>query len=110
MAPNTLATPSGKTITTPHHLHPLVEVDFPPFVDDFHLEMDLALDKEAFIFALTHSPHLSSNNPSGMVYELLRDCFVPNHFVNGFDLFIEICEHIIRGHVFPLVSCLLVTS
>ncbi len=45
LAPNTLPTPLAKTITTLHHLHPLVEVDFPPFVNDFHLEMDLALDK-----------------------------------------------------------------
>jgi hypothetical protein len=48
LAPNTLVTPLAKTITTFHHLHPLVEVDFPPFVDHFHLEMDLILDKEAF--------------------------------------------------------------
>jgi hypothetical protein len=44
-----------------------------------------------------------------MVYELLRDCFVHDDFVSGFDLFLEICEHINRGHVLPLVSHLLVT-
>jgi hypothetical protein len=45
-----------------------------------------------------------------MVYELLQDYFVPNDFANGFDLFLEICEHIICGHVLPIVLCLLVTS
>jgi hypothetical protein len=55
-----------------HLLHPLVEVDFPPFFDDFHLETKVILDQEAFVFALVRSPHLSSNGPSNMVYELLR--------------------------------------
>jgi hypothetical protein len=44
-----------------------------------------------------------------MVYELLWDCFVPNDFVNGFDIFLKIYEHIICGHVLTLISCLLVT-
>ncbi len=47
-------------------------------------------------------------SPLGMVYELLRDCFVLDDFVNGFDLFFEICRHITHGHVPPSVSCLLV--
>ncbi len=54
-----------------HHFHPLVEVDLPPFVDDFNPKMDLVLDGKAFIFASLHSSHLSSNNPLNMVYELL---------------------------------------
>jgi hypothetical protein len=41
-----------------------------------------------------------------MVYELLWDCFVPDDFANGFDLFFEICGHIVRGHVPPSISCL----
>jgi hypothetical protein len=77
LAPNTITTPSTKTITTLHHLHPLVEVDFSPFVNDFHLEMDFTLDREAFIFALTCSPYLSSSNPSGVVYELFTRLFCP---------------------------------
>ncbi len=32
-----------------------------------------------------------------------------NDFANGFDIFLEICEHITCGHVLPLISCLLVT-
>jgi hypothetical protein len=44
--------PLVKTIVAFHHLHPLVDIDLPPFVDDFHLEMDFVLDIEAFIFAL----------------------------------------------------------
>jgi hypothetical protein len=36
-----------------HYLHPLAEVNFPPFVEDFHPEMDLVLDRETFIYALT---------------------------------------------------------
>jgi hypothetical protein len=71
--------------------------------------MDITLDRKAFIFSLTCFPRLSSSSPSSMVYELLHDYFVPSDFANGFDLFIEICEHIIRGHVLPLISCLLVT-
>jgi hypothetical protein len=41
---------SGKTIAALCHLHPLVEVDLPPFIDYFHLKMDLILDRKAFIF------------------------------------------------------------
>jgi hypothetical protein len=43
-----------------------------------------------------------------MVYELLWDCFVHDDFASGFDLFLEICEHITCGHVLPSVSHLLV--
>jgi len=44
-----------------------------------------------------------------MVYELLWDCFVHDGFANGFDLSLEICEHITRGHVLPSLSHLLIT-
>ncbi len=37
LAPTTHVAPLVKTITTLHHLHPLVEVDLLLFVDDFHL-------------------------------------------------------------------------
>jgi hypothetical protein len=36
ITPNTHVAPLTETITTLHHLHPLVEVDLPPFVDNFH--------------------------------------------------------------------------
>jgi hypothetical protein len=36
--------PLVETIATFQHLHPLAKVDLPPFVDDFHLEIDLVLD------------------------------------------------------------------
>jgi hypothetical protein len=108
LAPNILAAPSAKTIVALRYLYPLVEVDLPPFVDNYHPKMDLVLDRKAFIYALTHFPHLSFNSPSGMVYELLWECFVHDDFVNGFYLFFEICEHITCGLVFPSVSRLLV--
>jgi hypothetical protein len=44
------------------------------------------------------------------VYEFLQDYFVLDDFTNDFDLIFEICEHIICGHVPPLVSHLLVAS
>ncbi len=65
------------------HLHPLAEVDFPLFVDDFHPKTDFVLDTNAFIFALACSSRLSFDGPSSMVYELLQDCFVPDDFANG---------------------------
>jgi hypothetical protein len=102
--------PSAKTIVAFHHLHPLVKVDFPPFVDDFHLEIDLALDRKTFIYTLTHSPCLSSNSPLILVYERLQDYFVLDDSTSDFDLIFEICEHITHGHVPPLVSHLLVAS
>jgi hypothetical protein len=87
LAPNILSTPSTETIMALHHFHPSVEVDLPPFVDNFHPKIDLVLDIEAFIFALTRSPHLSFNGPSNMVYEFLRDYFVLNNCATGFDFF-----------------------
>jgi hypothetical protein len=63
--------PSVKTITALRHLHPLPKIDLPPFVDYFHLEMDFILDREAFIYALTSFPHLSSNCFLSMVYTWL---------------------------------------
>jgi hypothetical protein len=61
----------------PSPFHPLAEVDLPPFVNDFHLKMNLVLDWKTFIFVLTHSSCLSSNGHSGVVYEFLWDLFCP---------------------------------
>jgi hypothetical protein len=72
-----------------HLLHPFIDVDFLPFIDDVHFEIEVILDQEAFIFSLVHSPHLSFRGPSDMVYELLQNCFVPNDSMNGFDLFLR---------------------
>jgi hypothetical protein len=76
LAPNTLVTPLAYNIKTFHHLHPMAKVDPPPppplpFVEDFLTETDLVLDKETFVFALAHSPCLSSDDPLSMGYELL---------------------------------------
>ncbi len=108
LAPSTLSTPSVKTITALCHLHPLVEVDLPSLVDNFHLKMDFLKNKKTFISTLTRSPCLSFHDPLNMVYELLWDWFVPNDFASGFDFFFEICKHIIHGHVLPSVSHLFV--
>jgi hypothetical protein len=43
-----------------------------------------------------------------MVYEFLWNYFFLDDYVSGFDLFFEICRHIVHGHVPPLVSCLIV--
>jgi hypothetical protein len=51
--------------------HPLAEVDFPPFIDDLHLETKVILDQKTFVFALVCSPHLFFGGPSSMVYDLL---------------------------------------
>jgi hypothetical protein len=71
LAPTIHVAPLVKTIVAFHHLHSLAEVDLPLFIDDFHPKMDLVLDRETFIFVLTHSPRLSFDGPSIMVYELL---------------------------------------
>ncbi len=39
-----------------------------------------------------------------MVYELLRDCFVLDDFASGFNLFFEVCGHIVQGHIPPSIS------
>jgi hypothetical protein len=85
-------------------LHPLVEVDLPPFINEFHLEIEVTLNREAFISALACSPCVSSIGPLDMVYELLQNCFVLNDYMNGFDLFFEVCGHIAQGHVPPSTS------
>jgi hypothetical protein len=87
-------------------LHPTVEVDPPPFVDDFHLETKVTLNQEAFVFVLGFLPHLFFGGISSMVLELLRDCFILDDFSNGFNLFFEVSRHIDQSHVSPLVSCL----
>ncbi len=52
-------------------LYPLIEVDLPLFVDDFHLKIEVTLNQKAFNSISVHSPHFSSSGPSSMVYELL---------------------------------------
>jgi hypothetical protein len=66
---NTLATPSNKTTKVFCFLHQLVEVDFPPFIDDFHLEMKVSLDRKTFIYVLVYSPCFSSKGLSPGVYD-----------------------------------------
>ncbi len=67
LAPNILTAPLVESITTFRHFHLLVKDDFPPFVNDFHLEMDLFFNKEAFISTLTRFPRLSSGSLLSMV-------------------------------------------
>jgi hypothetical protein len=67
----------------------------PPFVDDFHLETKVTLNHKTFIFALAHSPCFSSDGPLGTVYEFLQNYFVLDDYVSGFNLFFEICGHIV---------------
>jgi hypothetical protein len=87
---STLAAPSYEITGVFHLFHSLVEVDHPPFVDDFHPEMEVTLDWEAFVFALAQLPHLFFDGPLGMVYELLWDCFFLNDLASGFDLFFDV--------------------
>jgi hypothetical protein len=63
--------------------HPSIEINVPPFDNDFHPKTKVFKNQDAFIFTLARSPHFSSNGPSDMVYELLQYYFVPNDFVNG---------------------------
>jgi hypothetical protein len=63
LALSTPATPFDETAKVLRLLHPLVEVDLPPFVDDFHLEMEVTLKWEVFVFALACSSCLSSGGP-----------------------------------------------
>jgi hypothetical protein len=102
--------PSNDTMATLCFFHPLVKVDLPPFVDDFHLEIKVILNWETLIFTLAHSPHLWSSGLSSMVCELLQDYSIPKDSTNGFDLFFEICGHIVCGHVSPCILHLFVAS
>jgi hypothetical protein len=87
LAHSTPMTPLIETITTLWHLLPLAEVNFYPFVDNFHPKMNLVLDRKTFISMFPCFPHLSFDSPLGMVYELLKDCFVVDNFASGFDIF-----------------------
>jgi hypothetical protein len=77
LAPSAHVAPSDKTMrvlkTTRvlHLLHPFAKVDFLPFIDDFHLEMEVTLDRMEFIFALAHPSCFSFSDLSSMVYKLL---------------------------------------
>jgi hypothetical protein len=73
LAPNTLVAPLVKTIATLHYLHPLPGLTSPFLLTIFIQRQIFVLDRESLIFALTHSPHLSSSDPLVMVYELLWD-------------------------------------
>ncbi len=97
---NILATPFDKTIKVFCFLHQHVEVDLPFFIDDFHREMEVTLNREAFIYVLAYLPCLSSGGISPIVYEFWQDCFVPNDFANGFNLFFEVCGHIVCSIMF----------
>jgi len=69
---STPAAPFNETIGVLCFLHSLFGVDFPLFVDDFHLEMQTILNWKTFVSALTFSPCLSFGGPLGMVYGVLQ--------------------------------------
>jgi hypothetical protein len=96
-----------KSFTFSIHLLRLIS---PHFFNDFHLKMKIILAREAFVSTLICSPRLFSSGPLNMLYELLWNCFVPIDYAMSFDLFFEICGHIVWGHVPPLILCLFSTS
>lgn len=79
--------PFDETMATFKPFHPLAKVDFPLFVNDFHLKIEVTSHRKAFIFALTCSSHLISNSISSMVYKHLQYYFVPYDSMSGFDFF-----------------------
>ncbi len=54
LALNTYVAPFDETTKVFHLLHLFVEVDFHPFVDDFHLETKVILDQKTFIWFVHH--------------------------------------------------------
>jgi hypothetical protein len=54
---STHVAPSDETMGVLCFLHPAIEVDLPPFMDDFHPEMKVILNRKTFIFVLAHSPY-----------------------------------------------------
>jgi hypothetical protein len=89
-----LVTPSDKTTVFLNFLHQHIEVDLPLFINDFHPEMEVILNRKAFIYVLAYSPCLFSGGLLPMVYEFWQDCFVPNDFASGFNFFFKVCGHI----------------
>jgi len=57
--------------------------------------MKFTLDQGPIISAFVRSSHFSSDGPLGMVYELLYKKIVLDDFANGFNLFFNICGHIV---------------
>jgi len=68
LTPNTHVAPSNEFMGVLRLLHPLAEVDFAPFVDDFHLETKVTLNWEAFVSTLVCSSCLSFRGLLGMVH------------------------------------------
>ncbi len=108
--PNILVVPFNETMVAFCFLHPLVEVNLPFFIDDFHPNTKVILNQDAFISTLACSLCFSFSGLSNIVHELLRYCFVPITFASGFEFLKKVCGHIICSHVPPFVSHLLITS
>jgi hypothetical protein len=84
LIPSTPIAPFDETTGIFRLFHPLVAVDIPPFIDDFHFETEVTLNQKTFVFALVCSPHLSSGGPLGMVY----------NYENGFNLFFKFSKYV----------------
>jgi hypothetical protein len=100
---STFGAPFDETIRCFCLLHPLAKIDLHPFVDDFHPKTKVILNWKPFIFVLACSPRLSFDGPLNMGYELSKDYFVLDDFMNGFYFFFKVCGHIAWGHVPPSV-------
>ncbi len=72
--------------------------------------MDFVLDKETFIYVLTCFPHLSFGSLEVWCLSFCKIVLYLMTLLVALIIFFEICEHIVCGHIPPLISCLLVAS
>jgi hypothetical protein len=94
-----LVVPFDETTLAFRLFHSLQKVDLPTFVNDFHLDKGY-FRLGCIFFALACSSCLSFDKPLSMVcMSFLQYFFVPYDFVSVFDLFFEVCGHIVHIQV-----------
>jgi hypothetical protein len=98
--------PLEDTIATLCQLHPLPSNHVFPLVFNYQPKHTFVLNRILFTYALTTIPHLSLGGLSGMVYEHILGCFIPEvpslGFLKLFQAFV-----VAHGDIFKLVALML---
>jgi hypothetical protein len=93
-APFSFAPTSSYTTSALIALHHELNGYFPLFLENYKPDKDLELSSNSFKLAFQHMLHLLINDPSGMVFEHLWECFHPEDSTSGFLQLFQLYSHI----------------
>jgi hypothetical protein len=99
LAPFSFAPMSSNTTSTFITLHLELDGYFLFFLKNNKLNQNFELSSNFFKLTFQRMPHLSTNDPFGMIFEHLWNCFHLEDSMGGFPQLFQFCSHIAKGHI-----------